>query len=530
MKLVKFGVLTAFAGLAFVACAGDTKETGTAKAEFNLLTPEGVVLTEVTYDLDEQDGTQVKTGVIAVPKDDSVINGFIGALPLGDFALGLTATGTYLGEPVSCATATDSLFTIDTDGETVTVAPNPVLVCQVEVQIGQEIGNVIFNVDVQVDSIETIVSALETFTVAPTTAAVTNTGGSCDWAPIGIDVDDPAAGVTIAWSASPDGTFTLDADNTDGTYNCATGGNKTLTVTATLGGASASVNVPVICNDCGDPGPVCGDGNVDPGEDCDDSLEGCVDCQVTCGDGLLYAAIEGCDDGNLNDGDGCSSSCVVETCSMGEIDCAGTCVDPLTDESNCGACGTVCDAGESCNAGVCEMGPPVCSEPTETDCSGTCVDTDADVNNCGACANVCPADNTCDDGVCTPPAGGLDPACKSCIDTMSGAAGFNETMCDPDTLCVAVRDCALDNADGNACYTPIAAECYCGEGTDLNACETDPAFVETGACWEEIVAGLPAGLTNPEILQQLYSYDQPTGRAMLIAEEARVACSAVCGL
>ncbi|HEU5075014.1 MAG TPA: hypothetical protein VFU02_12580, partial [Polyangiaceae bacterium] len=78
--------------------------------------------------------------------------------------------------------------------------------------------------------------------------------------------------------------------------------------------------------------------------------------------------------------------------------------------------------------------------------------------------------------------------------------------------------------------TPIAAECYCGEGTDLTLCETDPNFVETGACWEEIVAGLPSGLTNAEILQQLYAYDQPTGRAMLIAEEARVACSAECGL
>jgi len=219
---------------------------------------------------------------------------------------------------------------------------------------------------------------------------------------------------------------------------------------------------------------------------------------------------------------------------MGELECpaaSGTCVDPLTDENNCGACGTVCAAGESCNAGVCEAGPPVCAEPTETDCGGTCVDTDADVNNCGSCANVCPSDNTCEAGVCTPPVvGGLDPECKSCIDTMSGAAGFNETMCDPDALCVAVRDCALDNADGNACFTPIAAECYCGEGTDLTACETDPLFVETGACWEEIVAGLPAGLSNSDILQQLYAYDQPTGRAMLIAEEARVACSAVCGL
>lgn len=527
MKLVKLGVLTAFAGLAFVACSGDTKhEKGTAKAEFNLLTPEGVELTEVTYDLDEQDGTQVKTGVIPVPNDDSVINGFIGALPLGEFELGLSATGTYLGEPVSCATAAPSPFTIDEDGETVTISPNPVLVCQVEVEIGQEIGNVIFNVDVQVDAIETIVNALETFTVAPTTAAVTNSGGTCTWAPIGIDVDDPASGVTIEWTASPDGTFTLDADNTDGTYNCSNPGSKTLTVTATLGGASASVNVPVTCNDdaCGVTGPVCGNGSHEPPtEDCDDGLEGCVDCQVACGDGLRYVAIEGCDDGNVNDGDGCSSTCQVEPCEMGEIDCAGTCVDPLGDESNCGACGTVCASGESCEAGVCTPG---CSD---TVCGGACVDTDTDVNNCGACGNVCASGESCEAGVCTAPGGGL-AECLTCIDTMSGAAGFNEAVCNPDSLCTAVRDCALDNAAGNACYTPIPAECYCGDGADLVACETDPNFVEQGACWEEIVAGLPAGLTNAEILQQIYAYDQPTGRAMLIVEEARSACSSVCGL
>ena len=79
MKYVKLGVLTAFAGLAFVACSGETsKEQGNSSVSFKLST-NGVELTEVTYDLDEQDGTQVKTGVISVPNDDSVINAFIGA-------------------------------------------------------------------------------------------------------------------------------------------------------------------------------------------------------------------------------------------------------------------------------------------------------------------------------------------------------------------------------------------------------------------------------------------------------------------
>jgi len=526
MKYVKLGVLTAFAGLAFIACSGETsKQTGDSSVTFKLSTDEGVEITEVTYDLDDQDGNQVKTGVIAVPNDDSVINGFIGALPADDYSLGVSATGTYNGAPVSCATQTPSEFSLAA-GQTLALSPNPVLVCTVEQQVGQEIGNVTFEVDVEVQTIETVVSALETFTVAPTTAAVTNSGGTCTWAPIGIDVDDPAAGVTIAWAASPDGTFSLDADNTDGTYNCASPGNKSLTVTATLNGVSASVAVPVICRDA-DPtcGTFigCGDGNVDPAtEDCDDSLEGCVDCQVTCGDGLQYVATEACDDGNLNDGDGCDSSCEIEVCPMGQLDCGGTCVDPLVDEANCGACGVACGAGETCSAGVCGTVDP-CPGPEEQ-CGSSCVDLQTDPNNCGSCGTVC-SSGSCSAGVC----GQDNSACLTCINTVSGAAGFNESVCDPNAQCVAARDCALAAGPSDSCYTPIPAECYCGGGADLDACE-QPTFEAFGACEDAIRAGMPAGFTNGDILTNFYSDSLPAGQAMLIVEEARVACASECGL
>jgi len=526
MKYVKLGVLTAFAGLAFVACSGETsKETGNSSVSFKLSTDEGVELTEVTYDLDEQDGTQVKTGVISVPNDDSVINAFIGALPAADYSLGVTATGTYNGSPVSCATETPSLFSLDA-GQTLALSPNPVLVCTVEQQVGQEIGNVTFEVDVEVETIQTVVSALETFTVAPTTAAVTNSGGTCTWAPIGIDVDDPSAGVTIAWAAAPDGTLSLDADNTDGTYTCASPGTKTLTVTATLGGVSASVDVPVICRDATTPcGSFdgCGDGNIDPDEDCDDNLEGCNDCQVTCGDGELYVATEACDDGNLNDGDGCDASCEIETCPMGELFCSGVCVDPSTDEANCGACGAPCATGETCSAGVCSPDDP-CPGPAEQ-CGTACVDLQTDPNNCGSCGNVC-SSGSCAAGVCGPDG---NAACLTCINTVSGAAGFNESVCDPSAECVAARDCALAAGPSDSCYTPIPAECYCGGGADLDACE-QPTFEAFGECEDEIRAGMPAGMSNGDILTNFYSDALPAGQAMLIVEEARVACASECGL
>lgn len=68
--------------------------------------------------------------------------------------------------------------------------------------------------------------------------------------------------------------------------------------------------------------PVCGDGNVDAGEACDDAGESATcnaNCTaVACGDSIVNASAgETCDDGNTTDGDGCSSSCQTEGSSAG---------------------------------------------------------------------------------------------------------------------------------------------------------------------------------------------------------------------
>jgi cysteine-rich repeat protein len=72
---------------------------------------------------------------------------------------------------------------------------------------------------------------------------------------------------------------------------------------------------------CPPPGPVCGNGVVESGEDCDDgntsSGDGCSStCQcepvAVCGNGVVESGEE-CDDGNTSSGDGCSSVCLCET-------------------------------------------------------------------------------------------------------------------------------------------------------------------------------------------------------------------------
>ncbi|GMV40003.1 MAG: hypothetical protein AMXMBFR64_17190 [Myxococcales bacterium] len=93
------------------------------------------------------------------------------------------------------------------------------------------------------------------------------------------------------------------------------------------GAAWCASTAPFGAGDLGTPGlpnppcepPLCGNGEPDPGEVCDDGNQvpgdGCEpNCKVTpggCGDGKMNPGEE-CDDGNLKAGDGCSPSCELE--------------------------------------------------------------------------------------------------------------------------------------------------------------------------------------------------------------------------
>lgn len=105
-------------------------------------------------------------------------------------------------------------------------------------------------------------------------------------------------------------------------------------------GELLSLDEPIeISYDLGEVFYTCGDGQIDPDEQCDDrnrtDNDGCsAQCQyedsLACGNGKLDAG-EGCDDGNQAGNDGCSAVCQLEAvCSDGVVSGSEQCDDGNT--------------------------------------------------------------------------------------------------------------------------------------------------------------------------------------------------------
>jgi hypothetical protein len=83
-------------------------------------------------------------------------------------------------------------------------------------------------------------------------------------------------------------------------------------------------------------------------------------------------------------------------CALGCSTCSGACVDLASDPSNCGGCGTVCNATLTCQSGVCAC------PPGQTSCSGVCADLQSSASHCGSCTNACEG-GVCSGGACAFP-------------------------------------------------------------------------------------------------------------------------------
>jgi cysteine-rich repeat protein len=123
---------------------------------------------------------------------------------------------------------------------------------------------------------------------------------------------------------------------------------------------------------------LCGDGNVDPGELCDDgndsSVDGCMPWCVParCGDGFLRQGVERCDDGNEDDTDNCTRRCAFPGCGDGVVKAGEECDDGNTDDGD--DCLTSC-LNARCGDGVVHAGNEECDDANS-------IDDDACGNDC----------------------------------------------------------------------------------------------------------------------------------------------------
>ncbi len=245
----------------------------------------------------------------------------------------------------------------------------------------------------------------------------------------------------------------------------------------------------------------CGDGEVGPGEECDDGntddCDGCRgDCsafETGCGDGFVCGT-EACDDGNNTDCDGCRADCsAIETgCGDGFICGVEVCDDG--NNMDCDGCRADCSATETgCGDGfVC--GAEACDDGNNDDCDGCRGDCSAIETGCGD-GFVCGIEE-CDDGntdVCD----GCDANCviESCGDSIlceslgEECDDGNTAPCDGcDATCV-IEFCG----DGVLCEA-LGEECDDGNNIDGDGCSANCIIEPDGIDFEYecVVVGAPS--------------------------------------
>jgi len=114
----------------------------------------------------------------------------------------------------------------------------------------------------------------------------------------------------------------------------------------------------------------------------------------------------------------------VAECVAPKKTCGGKCVDPQSDDANCGDCGIACSAGLACVGGFCKC------PSTKVICGSLCVDVSSDTAHCGSCDKSCASGQLCVSGTCACPTGKPDFCDGACVDRMSdpkncGACGMS---------------------------------------------------------------------------------------------------------
>lgn len=255
--------------------------------------------------------------------------------------------------------------------------------------------------------------------------------------------------------------------------------------------------------DAGPEPSICGDGERDTDEECDDGNtvngDGCSDqctvesgwdcseepCEAVCGDGQI-AGDEACDDGNTNNDDGCSEACIVEDgWDCGVEPCEAICGDGLTlGSEECDDHNTVLE--------WCEYAEVAC-----TVCGPLCSFVPGITQNCGD--GVVQENEECDDGTSGDGeninSNNLPDACReNCLNPFCGdnTQDSNEECDDGNT---SIEACDYGDEDctvcGDLCTWVPGSTSLCGDGIVQGDEECDDgdmnSLEQANACRENCV-------------------------------------------
>jgi cysteine-rich repeat protein len=199
-------------------------------------------------------------------------------------------------------------------------------------------------------------------------------------------------------------------------------------------------------------GDACGNGVVDPGEDCDVGSETMFcdgDCSYAmCGDGYHNLQSEQCDDGNEANDDGCVGACQINVC----------------------------------GDGITWLGMEACDD-------GNMIDTDACKNDC--------SDAVCGDGV-------IQDELEQCedlnlVDDDACTNACQNAACGDGILWPGMEICDDGNFDDDDMCPGSCAPAFCGDGytlADLEECD-DGNEVDDDGCTNDCIALCGGTLLNP---------------------------------